>query len=67
MFNFSTKTLTNLSTLKPIGEEYGGMVFLLENLQDYLPYSILSIFSTVVGIIGTKSFSKNIHLFNLLL
>lgn len=62
MFNFSIEATTNLSTLKP-HEEYGGLVFFLQNLPDYLPYSILSVLGTVVGIIGNKSFSK-IFFFN---
>lgn len=49
MLNFTIEV--NLSTQKST-EQYGGMAFFLENLQDYLPYSILSAFATLVGILG---------------
>lgn len=65
MVNFSNDASVNLSTKQPI-EEYGGLAFLLDNLQDYLPYSILSACGTAIGIIGTaalffcsQNFSKN--------
>ncbi|RNA16468.1 melatonin receptor type 1B-B-like [Brachionus plicatilis] len=51
MVNFSNDASVNLSTKQPI-EEYGGLAFLLDNLQDYLPYSILSACGTAIGIIG---------------
>ena len=44
---FIMEKFSNITTI-----EIGGIEFLLNNLEDYLPYTILTSLGTIVGIIG---------------